>query len=527
MSSEYAYSPLKTKYRIVLKRWDKIEQPDVDVIPITESATWSDEEGEATSRLTLTFVNKYLKNVGCFTEELFLNGEVLELYADEKLINKYEIKSVDTDYSTSAYTHSVTAYDRLHYLSKNKESVYYPKGKGTKEILTDIFKRGGMELDYDYVETTHEEILTKNQSMLNTISDVLNKAYIDKGDFKPIVINYGDKVKITNRDWQENIYVFYRYEPAGDYGNVIDFNRTASIESLVTRVTMKGTQKEDKTYEEYGTIDGHTEYDVINEDLFAEGEKTKWDIKREALKIIQEQGEQELSYSIQVPDIPHVRKGHKIRLEITSYNRGYFFILSASHDIGSRTMNLKIVPEDYEHKTDTTLSDEELKEEQEYLAKKKAEEEAKKAAEAANNKSGTSTGSALASGDKAAAIIAKAREYLGYHEGANNYSIFGARYGQPNSAWCAWFVRACAEDVGLPFPNSGYVPTIKSWAQQTGRWSSTGGPGYYAVFNGASHIEICIEDLGGGRIHSIGGNYSDKVDEHTRGGVSGYINPFI
>lgn len=53
-------------------------------------------------------------------------------------------------------------------------------------------------------------------------------------------------------------------------------------------------------------------------------------------------------------------------------------------------------------------------------------------------------------GDQRADIIGVALTQVGYVEGSNNYTKYGAWYGHPNLEWCGMFVSWCADQAGIP-----------------------------------------------------------------------------
>ncbi len=121
------------------------------------------------------------------------------------------------------------------------------------------------------------------------------------------------------------------------------------------------------------------------------------------------------------------------------------------------------------------------------------------------------------------AIIQEASKYVGYHGqgGLNGSSMFGARYGN-NGAWCVSFVRYCAENVGVPFPATNYVPDVTAWAQANGRWTMTPQPGYAAIFSNR-HIEL-VAGVNGSTIDYIGGNTGNgEVKHRPRSDATGFV----
>lgn len=104
--------------------------------------------------------------------------------------------------------------------------------------------------------------------------------------------------------------------------------------------------------------------------------------------------------------------------------------------------------------------------------------------------------------------------------------------------WCAYFTSWVAQQAGVPVgPNGqgiGYVPTVKAWAEQTGRYvpAGSGAPqvGDLVVFerNGdgvLDHIGIVTGTRPDGGIETVEGNSSDKVSARSYGpgGYAGLV----
>src|SRR3954468_9051675 len=86
----------------------------------------------------------------------------------------------------------------------------------------------------------------------------------------------------------------------------------------------------------------------------------------------------------------------------------------------------------------------------------------------------------------------------------------GAAYGAP---WCAYFVSYVAKMAGVPIGPAGrglgYVPYIRAWAHQTGRWTSQPRPGELIVF--PQHVGIVEYVFANHTITTIEGNHSNAV----------------
>lgn len=120
------------------------------------------------------------------------------------------------------------------------------------------------------------------------------------------------------------------------------------------------------------------------------------------------------------------------------------------------------------------------------------------------------------------AIIQEALKYVGYAPGGGN-SMFGLHYGNAG-AWCASFVRYCAEKVGVPFPPTNYVPDVLDWSIATGKYTQTPQPGYAAIFGGGSHIELVAGVGADGTVDMVGGNTGrGEVKHRPRSDATSYV----
>ena len=106
----------------------------------------------------------------------------------------------------------------------------------------------------------------------------------------------------------------------------------------------------------------------------------------------------------------------------------------------------------------------------------------------------------------AQAVLDVARSQIGYREGPNNDTKYGAWYGLNNQPWCAMFVSWCAAQVSALdiIPKHAWTPAGAQWFQQQGRWG--GAPQSGAIvyfdfpggFNGVEHVGI-VETVEGDR----------------------------
>ena len=148
-------------------------------------------------------------------------------------------------------------------------------------------------------------------------------------------------------------------------------------------------------------------------------------------------------------------------------------------------------------------------------------------------------GKALTKENPIDVAISIAESYLGYHEGANNKTIFGdtmhaiqPRNMDANAAWCDAFVDFVILQMCRHF---GFMETTArkvlcgdfddytynsvNLYKKAGRWSNTAHRGDQIFFGGSGHTGI-VTSVSGGTVHTIEGN---KADEVRRGSYSGQM----
>lgn len=73
-------------------------------------------------------------------------------------------------------------------------------------------------------------------------------------------------------------------------------------------------------------------------------------------------------------------------------------------------------------------------------------------------------------------LLSRALSYYGYHEGPNNDTYFGSKYGIPHAAWCDMFVSVCGEESGNRDSVGwfSYCPNHVNWFRSRAEWIPRG-----------------------------------------------------
>jgi cell wall-associated NlpC family hydrolase len=127
-------------------------------------------------------------------------------------------------------------------------------------------------------------------------------------------------------------------------------------------------------------------------------------------------------------------------------------------------------------------------------------------------------------------FIQTAWKEVGYVEGKNNSTKFGAKFGVNNLPWCGSFIMWCAQKAGVKIPNVISTAAGATAFQKAGKWFDAADadprPGDLAFFDfpgdgvdRISHIGIVVGNNGDGTVTTIEGNTSsDKKGDQRNGG---------
>jgi hypothetical protein len=116
-------------------------------------------------------------------------------------------------------------------------------------------------------------------------------------------------------------------------------------------------------------------------------------------------------------------------------------------------------------------------------------------------------------------VLNVAKSQLGYVEGKNNHTKYGAWYGLDNAPWCAMFVSWCFAQAGQPLPaiqavkGYAYCPSGVNYFKKIGQYHKTPKVGDIVFFDwqadGVSdHTGLVLEIKNSQQIITIEGNTS-------------------
>jgi hypothetical protein len=243
---------------------------------------------------------------------------------------------------------TLTAYDRLIRLQQSKDFQYYSPGMTTQAIIGsicnewniqqaligDIDNEWSIPLEYKWARSvTHEKKVFNAVAVSDMIIELLEEVKQKTGE--PYVAYFRDgKLQITGYGTNAERYKF-------DTSNTVSTTDKLTIDDLVTRVRIIGKQDDEGRAPVDNTVDGDTQYGVLQEIIRRDGDKTIEAATQEALALIKQRGKPKEIIQINVPDVPVMRKGDTIEVGAGNLN-GLFSVEGVSHNATERQMTLTV-----------------------------------------------------------------------------------------------------------------------------------------------------------------------------------------
>ncbi len=295
--------------------------------------TWQEAKGQLSMKATFTarndktgdkFLSDIVKPGMVFIVLATLGGETREVFRG-KIEVWNPVSNGDND------TLKCTAYDDLFPLQKSQDNYTVKKNTRAGKALRKFFKEWDLTIGrYEGPTVKLKKMIFQSKTVADIANGILQKAY-DMGDDKCFMRAEDGVIDILPYCDNYDIYFF-----GEDIASEIDERQ--STENLVTRV--KIMDKENKKMK--AKVDGLTEYGIRQKMKVMQQDEKLQDAKTEAQQIIDEQGKPERSITVKSPDLPFLRKGDAVYIDIRT-SVGYFDVVGVTHDAedGSMTMNLE------------------------------------------------------------------------------------------------------------------------------------------------------------------------------------------
>ena len=306
----------------------------LNITKLVQDLGWEEPESELATRITCTFRNQRVS--GERLSHILKPGILLIIYAVNNGIKTETARGYVTDWKVKRAMAdrdlTVTAYDELYNMQKSQDNIYFSAGLSTESAIRQLFDKWGIQIGtYKGPSVTHGKLVFKNKSICDSVLEILADAR-KKGGKNCVIRSNKGKVDILPKCSNNTVYSF-----SGKNAEVVTYQKSTA--SMVTRVKIYGQADDDGNSKVEAVVDGDTKFGIRQKIQTKGKEETLEEAKKSAEDTLEEEGGTEKDITLEVPDVPYVRKGDAIYAKV-GYLDGYYEVLSARHDADARTMTL-------------------------------------------------------------------------------------------------------------------------------------------------------------------------------------------
>lgn len=324
----------KFSYRLVVITEDGKQY---DITDYTQDLGWEENEKELAVRMSFTCKND--KTSKGKLSNLLKPGCLCGIFADYGSKSEEVARGYIIDWkpslSSGSDTLDIKCYDELYNLQESQDNLFFSSGISTKSAISQILDKWEIILGkYDGPDVSHGQLVYRTESLADVLLKILDDAEKKGGDECVIRGNKG-KVDIVPVGSNTKVYHF-----AADNSTLAAHK--LSTAGMVTRVVVIGEENDEGRKPLEATLDGLTKYG-IRQKIYTRGSDESLDEAQNAAKdILNEKGEVQQEITVQAPDVPYIRKGDVVHVELGTLD-GYYFVKGIQHDAdkGNMAMDLK------------------------------------------------------------------------------------------------------------------------------------------------------------------------------------------
>ena len=298
--------------------------------PAVTRLSWQDPAEEVAQRATLCLAQTKVN--GKWLNQLLPLCTIIQITANGSQVFNGIVWEWEYE-SGSNREITLTCYDHFIYAQNSKTFAYFPAGKSTKDIISAICSENGISCSYKWQSATHDKITYRGTYIADQIMDTLDDAKKRLGS-RPVATFAGGTLTIQGEAYNGPVYVFKATESA------MSTSERLTMDGLVTQVAIYGAETEDDRRQLETIVPGKTEYGTLQDVVFMTC-STIAQAKEDAAGVLLENGLPSGTITAEVPDVPEVRKGWKVRMEAGSL-LGYYIVKGVTHNATDRTMSMEL-----------------------------------------------------------------------------------------------------------------------------------------------------------------------------------------
>lgn len=330
----------KVKYRI------RVKTPNAKLYTLNQivigTCNLEENDGEVAARLTFTVKNEKLED-GWLHKLLYVGNYVyVHATAGDGWTEVFRGRIYDWITTASKRDVGIVAYDLNYRYQRSEVNIYRRKNETgaqlTRRLIARWKNRKIVQLDGPHIKLSTKAYDTK-MTVTDIIQDCIEESQ-NKGSPKYVIRCISGEIAVIEVGTNKSLYIL------SEDNLLNDLEENHSIRNLVTRVRIYRTneKKMDAKARLTSTIDGKTEYGVLQKLVYTDG-KSLSEAKKEAKEILKEEGKVKKSRSIIHPDIPFIRKGDAIIANAhtlgTKSKPVKLIVKSINHDIKNLSMEIK------------------------------------------------------------------------------------------------------------------------------------------------------------------------------------------
>ena len=223
---------------------------------------------------------------------------------------------------------TINSYDQLIYWQESEDAEFFPQGKTTLQIFQTICEKWGIKYIYDYGSISHGNLLLRGAiadfltaDLLDTVKASVGEGYVIRSEKDSAAVRYTGN----------NQTVYFISEKQ----NAIELRRYMTLNGAVTKAVVISISDDDQTSVEASASNMTDEYGTLQKIILRNESDTSGESIKEAENLVKEKGNPQWEYDIKAVDIPWIRKGDAVDVNIGTLE-GRYIVKSISREISAQ-----------------------------------------------------------------------------------------------------------------------------------------------------------------------------------------------
>lgn len=327
----------KVEYRI------KVKTPNGNIFTLDQAlvdgCNLEENDGEVAARVTFTVKNEKVNNEWLHKHLYVGNYVYVHATAGSGLQEVFRGRVYDWITSAKSRTVEIIAFDMNYRYQVSEVNIYRRKNETGASLTKRLIARWRNRV-IKRLDGPHTKLPVKAYDNKMTVTEIIQdciKESKEKGDKEYVIRCIEGEIAVVQEGTNTTVYVLSEK----DY--LEELTDHHSIKNLVTRVRIYRTNDKDDKARLAKTIDGSTQYGVLQRLVYTDG-KSLSEATKEAKQILKEEGKVEKTRQLNHPDVPFIKKGDTVMVHGgtvgSAKNPAKLIVKSINHDIKNLSMTI-------------------------------------------------------------------------------------------------------------------------------------------------------------------------------------------